>query len=217
MSNSVTAIASSGPAPAKAASSDQVQNRNDAAKAGSVDAKSLLNAAIVSSTLNVSLGAKDDPMALLLKSALTGVNEALKGQLGENAVEQAAGQDQSAEATAGRIVALSTAFYDAFRQQHAGEDQDVVLQKFLTTIRGGVEQGFKEARDILKGLSVLSGGIADTIDQTEALVRQGYADFEAAQRQGGKDNASTDASTSVSTITSTSAVSSKLSIYSAGA
>lgn len=215
MSNSVTAPAGSGAAPAQAASSDKIQNKNDAAKTSTVDAKAQLNAAIVSSALNVAIGAKDDPMALLLKSALTGINEALKDQFGDNAIERAVGQDNSAEGTAGRIVALSTAFYDAFRQQHVGEDPDQVLQKFIDTIRGGAERGFKEARDILKGLSVLNGGIADTIDQTEALVRQGYADFEAAHRQGGKDgqdNTSTGATVSTST-----AVHSKLSIYSAGA
>ncbi len=219
MSNSVTALASSAAAPAQAAASDKVQNKNEAAKASSVDAKSQLNAAIVSSALNVSIGAKDDPMALLLKSALTGINEALKGQMGDNAIEKAVGQDNSAEGTANRIVSLSTAFYDAFRQQHAGEDPDSVLQKFLDTIRGGAQQGFKEARDILKGLSVLNGGIADTIDQTEALVQQGYADFEAAHRQGGKDGpGDTSAGAAGSaTVSGASSVRSKLSIHSASA
>ncbi|UUZ55674.1 DUF5610 domain-containing protein [Massilia sp. H-1] len=65
-------------------------------------------------------GLSNDPLALLLRSAIEGVNEALAPTLGKDAIQNAAAtQDNSPEATAGRIVQLSTAFYDAFRQQKA--------------------------------------------------------------------------------------------------
>ena len=79
-------------------------------------------------------------------------------------------------------MSLSTGFYEAFKQQHPGEDANDVLTKFMDTIRGGFEKGAKEAQDILSGMGVLSGDIASNIDETLTQVRQGYDDFEAAQR-----------------------------------
>ena len=145
-------------------------------------AKLQLNASIVQASLTVSIGAQDNPLALVFKSALTGINEALSNA-GLDPVESAVDQDNTPDGTAGRIVALSTGFYAAFKQQHAGEDDASVLQKFMDTIRGGFEKGFKEAQDILDGLSVLNGDIASNIDKTHDNVLKGYADFEAAQKQ----------------------------------
>ena len=44
-------------------------------------------------------------------------------------------------------------------------------------IGGGIDQGFKEARDILNSLGVLEGEIADNIDKTYELVQTGLQDF----------------------------------------
>lgn len=162
-------------------------------------AKAQLNASIVQASLTVSIGAQDEPLALLLKSALTGINEALRGQFGDNAIQNAMSQDNSPEGTAGRIVSLSTAFYGAYQQQHAGEDPDQMLSNFMDTIKGGMEQGFKEARDILTGLQVLNGDIAGNVDKTYDLVQKGYADFEAAQRKAA--SAATPSATPPSTST----------------
>lgn len=140
-----------------------------------------LNASIVQSTLSVSIGAQNEPLALVLKSAITNINEALKGQYGDDAIQNAMGQDNTPEGTAGRIVGLSTAFFEAYKQQHVGEDPQAVLDKFMSTIKGGMERGFQEARDILTGLNVLNGGVASNVDKTYELVQKGYADFAAAQ------------------------------------
>lgn len=182
MSNhvSVNATVAAPTAPAGVAASQQTDG---AGPAPAAQARLQLNASIVQASLTVSIGAQDDPLALLLKSALTGINEALRGQLGDNAIENAMGQDNTPDGTAGRIVALSTAFYGAYQKQHAGEDPEQMLSNFMATIKGGMEQGFKEARDILGGLNVLNGDIAANIDKTYQLVQKGYADFEAAQRK----------------------------------
>ncbi|WP_395406459.1 DUF5610 domain-containing protein [Pseudoduganella sp. UC29_106] len=47
----------------------------------------------------------------------------------------------------------------------------------MDTIKGGVEQGFKEARDILQGLNVLGGDVAANIDKTYELVMKGFDSF----------------------------------------
>lgn len=144
--------------------------------------KSQQNSAILQTSLEVSIQSKNQPLALLLKSAIASINDLLEPQFGENAIQAAAKDDNTPAGTAGRIVSLSTGFFAAFKQQHPGEDAAGVLADFMATIRRGFEQGAKEAQGILEGMGVLDGDIASNIDKTLELVRQGYADFEAAQR-----------------------------------
>lgn len=144
--------------------------------------KTQQNASILQASLDVSIQSKNQPLALLLKSAIAEINELLKPQFGENAIQAAASQDNTPDGTAERIVSLSTGFLDAFKQQHKGENADELLTTFMATIRSGFEKGAEEAQGILKGMGVLTGDIASNIEKTLVLVRQGYADFEAAQR-----------------------------------
>ncbi|MBL4743708.1 MAG: DUF5610 domain-containing protein [Cycloclasticus sp.] len=142
-------------------------------------AKRQLNAAILESTISVT--AADSPNALVLKAALEGINEVLSATLGagDNAIQDAydSGLDVSPEATAGRIVSLSTAFFSSYQVQHPGLEQGDALQSFTALIREGIDKGFSEARDILDGLSVLEGDIASNIDKTYDLVQLGLDSF----------------------------------------
>ncbi|WP_342113895.1 DUF5610 domain-containing protein, partial [Pseudoduganella sp. OTU4001] len=161
---------------------------NDMAISASTRAKLQLNVSILQESASVSLNSENDPLALLYKSAITSINEQLEADFGPDAIQNAASQDNSPEATAGRIVSLSTAFFSAFQQQHSELEGDDALNRFMETIKGGIEKGFKEARDILQGLQVLGGDIASNIDKTYELVQKGLDDFVANQ---GK-NTSTD-------------------------
>ncbi len=78
-----------------------------------------LNSAIVQTTMNVAINAGNEPLALLLKSAINGINEELQPTLGKDAIQNAAAsQDNSPEATADRILSMSTAFYGAYREKN---------------------------------------------------------------------------------------------------
>lgn len=154
-----------------------VQSKDDSKLSPAARAKADLNVSIVQASLTVSLNSSNEPLSVLLKTALTGINEALKDDFGDNAIQNAVSQDNTPEGTAGRIVSLSTAFYEAYKQQHAGEDETETLNNFINTLKKGVDQGFKEARDVLQGLKVLNGDIASNIDKTYDLVQQGFADF----------------------------------------
>src|SRR5512143_3684452 len=59
------------------------------------EAKTQQNAAILQASLDVSLQSKNEPLALLLKSAINGINELLKPQFGDNAIQAAASQDNT--------------------------------------------------------------------------------------------------------------------------
>ncbi len=150
----------------------------DSAATTATKAKAALNTAIVQASLNVSISSGNEPLALLYKSAIEGINEKLAPTLGPDAIQNAAAnQDNSADATADRIVKLSTAFYDAYRKQNGLEDNEDSRKQFIDVIQGGFEQGFKEAQDVLQGLKVLGGDIAAGIDKTHELVLKGFQDF----------------------------------------
>ncbi|MBG6220358.1 MULTISPECIES: DUF5610 domain-containing protein [unclassified Janthinobacterium] len=170
---------------------DKVQQKDGVKTEMSVNERSKLqlNASIMQASMNVSIASENAPLALLYKTAITNINEALKGQYGEDAIGNAASQDNSAEATASRIVSLSTGFFDAYKKQNPGLDDATALSKFMDTISGGMEKGFKEARDILSGLNVLNGDLASNIDKTYELVQKGYADFIAARSSNKDDGA----------------------------
>ncbi len=181
-----------------AGSAAQVQSTDDTKQLSpAAKAKAELNASIVQASLSVSISSSNDPMSVVLKTALTGINEALKADYGDDAIQNAMSQDNTPEGTAGRIVSLSTAFYEAYKQQHPGEDEETTLNNFVNTLKKGVDQGFKEAREVLQGLNVLNGDIASNIDKTYDLIQQGYDDFIAAHTT--KSAAESGASTSTST------------------
>ncbi|MYM65561.1 hypothetical protein GTP45_01765 [Pseudoduganella sp. FT55W] len=172
-----------------------VQSRDDKPVSAAAKAKADLNVSIVQASLTVSLNSSNEPLSVVLKTALTGINEALKDDFGDNAIQNAVSQDNTPEGTAGRIVSLSTAFYEAYKQQHPGEDETETLNNFIGTLKKGVDQGFKEARDVLQSLKVLNGDIASNIDKTYDLVQQGYADFIAAHQPKPREEEAAQAAT----------------------
>lgn len=137
------------------------------------------NSAIVRSQMEVSLKMGNEPMALLYKTALSAINEALDPTQETKPIQTAYDNkiDVSPEATATRIVSLATGFFQAFQQQNPDIAPEESLNKFMSVISGGIETGFKDARDILESLSVLDGKIATDIDSTYDLVQEGLKHF----------------------------------------
>ena len=158
----------------------QAKKIDRAPESAAVTARNQLNQGILQASLEVSLSAGNEPMALLLKTAIEGVNKELEGDLGANAIQNSydSGIDVSPQATADRIVQMSTAFFDRYHANHKGLSVDDALKSFTELIGKGVDQGFKEARDILSGLGVLDhGDIGKNIDATYELVQKGLQAF----------------------------------------
>lgn len=141
--------------------------------------RSQLNAQIVQSSLDVSISSGNDGLALLYRSAIEHLNEQLAPELGPNAIQNAMGQDNSPEGTAGRILSQTLAFFDGYARQHPNKDPEQLLHDFVDTIRGGFEKGYAEAAKILEGLGVMGEGshVVQEIGKTYELVQQGYDDF----------------------------------------
>jgi len=152
---------------------------NEVQEPTSVTQQKQLNASILEATLKYEGTIGNQPQSLLLKTALEGINEALKELGVEKTIEQSTEQqiDVSPEATAERIVAFSTQFFPQYLEQHPEGDEQEALTKFIEVIASGIDLGFSDARNVLSGLNVLEGEIATNIDKTYELVQQGLSDF----------------------------------------
>jgi hypothetical protein len=141
--------------------------------------KQKLNATIMENQLKLSTGDDENSMKLLYKTALEGINSELEAEFGPNAAEKIknSGVDTSPQATADRIVGFATAFYQKFSEQNPDMPEEERLDKFIALVGGGVDKGFEDARGILDGLGVLKGKVADDIDSTYSLIKDGFAKF----------------------------------------
>lgn len=149
-------------------------------------ARDELNVQILQASVEVSLKAGDQSQALLFRSAIERINELLSPTLGPDAIQSKMGDDNSPEATAERILSLSTGFFDAYAAQHPDDDPDQVAKNFVELIRSGFEKGFSEAKEILQGLKVFGGEIESGVMKTYELVSKGYDEFLASKLGGGK-------------------------------
>lgn len=168
-----------------------LEEAKKAAASSSQGQKNLHNAQVLEASLQVSIQAGNDGLALLYRTAVDEINTALESELGPDAIQNAMSQDNSAEATAGRIVSLSTAMFDVYAARHPDKALAEVAQDFVNVIRGGFEQGYQEAQDILNSLGVLGEGspIAQGIAKTFELVQKGYDDWLASKLAATSDTA----------------------------
>ncbi|MDT3334335.1 DUF5610 domain-containing protein [Shewanella sp. SP1S1-7] len=141
--------------------------------------KQLMNQAILSAQQDVNIKSGDQSMILLYRAAIESINKELAPTMGENAIQTAYdnGVDTSPEATADRIVSFATQFFSIHQQQNSGMSLNEQLDSFMGIIGGAIDNGFKEAKDILSGLRVLQGDIADGVDKTYGLVQEGLQAF----------------------------------------
>lgn len=112
----------------------------------------------------------------LYRSAVEQLNAVLEPELGANTTQNVAGQDNSVEATASRILSLSTGFFEAYAARYPDKDPETVAKDFVSLIRGGFEKGYAEAKDILSGLNIMgdsspiAAGIAKRISWCKKAV-----------------------------------------------
>ncbi|UIN20945.1 DUF5610 domain-containing protein [Herbaspirillum frisingense] len=162
---------------ASGTSNDKIAEARKANLLTEAGAKAQFNLSIVQSSLEVSLQSGNDPLSLVYKTAIENINDILRPQLGDQAVQNAASQDNSPEGTAGRIVSFITNMFELYKQNNPDKDDATNIDDYMNLIFKGVDQGFKEARGILESLSVLQGDIASNIDKTYDLVQKSLNDF----------------------------------------
>lgn len=163
--------------------------RPESVKSGVESSRMALNVSIIQASAEVSLSAGNHSMNLLFRSAIEQLNVVLAPEFGDNAIQpaSASGMDFSPQATAERIVSMSTAFFGKYAENHPEKDLETALNDFIKLIGGGIDKGFAEARQILDGLKVLEGDIASNIDKTYELVQAGLKAFMENQSPSGTE------------------------------
>lgn len=144
--------------------------------------KDMANQQILKASEQVALGSKNEPLALLYRSAIEEINTILEPALGEGAIQAAAANpgDWTPTATANRIVSFATGFWGAYRDKNSGGELESTLGSFMDTIRGAIDKGFGEAKDILEGLKVFQGVVEENANETYELIQEGLDRFEQA-------------------------------------
>ncbi len=111
------------------------------------------------------------------------LNELLKGDLPDG-LEGLNPDEVTPEATAERIVTGATSYFEVFARQNPTLTGEELLNRFLSTIRGGIDKGYTQAVGILEGLGAFEfDGVKSGVQKTKGLIDQKLAAFEAFKRE----------------------------------
>jgi hypothetical protein len=159
--------------------SGEAPARPETTEAPELTARKRQNLAILQASEQVSLKSGNRSLALVFTAAIDAINKELAPELGDNAIQRAHsdGLDVSPEATAERIVSLTTGLFSRFQAHRPELGPSQQVERFMELITSGIERGFAEAREVLDGLGVLEGEIATNIDRTFERVQEGLAEF----------------------------------------
>jgi len=127
---------------------------------------------------------KDDNFQELYKAlSLTGkeivdkINEQLKVVLPDG-VQSLKPQDVTPDATASRIVAGVTAFFDTYAKQNKNLSGEKLVDSFISEVQKGVTQGYGDAFKYLEGIGAFKvGGVQAGIEKTRSLIDEKLAAF----------------------------------------
>jgi hypothetical protein len=128
--------------------------------------------------LSLNDGVKPASFAISAKEILAAINKELgeKYTLDPETVDQA---DYTPEKTADRIVAGVTAFYSGYRKSNPELSDEEALDRFMKAARSGVDKGYGQAYDILKGLGAFEvEGVEEGIAKTKSLIEEKFLAFE---------------------------------------
>jgi len=165
------------------------------ASAMSAENKQQLNRTILESQLSLSMKSDNKSMTLLYRSLTESISSTMAedtapaketGATGEPKYQD---EDTSPKATAERIVAFATRFYEAYQKNHPELQGEDALNGFLDLMKGAIDKGFGDARKMLDGMQQLQGKVATDIDDTYGLVQSGLEDFRKRQQEAMKSAA----------------------------
>ncbi len=120
-----------------------------------------------------------------LQSALTTqIGKNVESMLGKNGLSlyDAVGSDWSAEATSDRIVAGTTALLGVFARQNPELSDTELLDRFESTIRAGIDRGYREALGILEAVSTFSPEVRELGQKTISMTQDKLTSWFAEQR-----------------------------------
>jgi len=142
---------------------------------------------VIESTLgdktNASFSDLYKSLSVTAKQIVDKINEALKAKL-PNGVQSLSPKEVTPDATAERIVQGATSYFDVFAKQNPELRGVELLNKFLETIKGGIETGYGDAVSTLGGLGAFEfDGVKSGIERTKSLISEKLAAWEAFKRK----------------------------------
>lgn len=121
-------------------------------------------------TINVNFKERLKGLTITAREIVKKLNELLADKV-PNGVESLSVEDHTPEATASRIVQGVVAFLPAFAKQNPGLSEEEALDKFMETVKGGIQKGYDEAFSILEGLGAFEvDGIKSGVEETKILI-----------------------------------------------
>jgi hypothetical protein len=122
-------------------------------------------------------------LTIAAKKVIDKLNELLQTQLPQG-IQSLKPEEVTSEATADRIVTGATSYFDIFAKQHPNLQGDELLDKFMETIRGGIQQGYDSASKTLEDIGAFQfDGVKQGIEETKALVEQKLQAYESYMRE----------------------------------
>lgn len=121
-----------------------------------------------------------------LQSALTTeIGKNVQDVLGKHglSLDDTAGMDWSADATSDRIVAGTTSMLSTFARQNPDLEGEALLDKFETTIRGGIDKGYQQALSILEAVSTFSPEVKELGAKTISMTHDKLTEWFAARKE----------------------------------
>ncbi len=134
-------------------------------------------------TVNIDFKDKFKTLNLTAQEIVKKLNELLQSTLPEG-IESLNPDQYTSEATSTRIVQGVTAFFGVFKGQHPDLSEEEALDKFMDTVKSGVQKGYDDAFGTLKGLGAFDiDGIQKGVEQTKILIDQKLDSFYQAKRK----------------------------------
>lgn len=153
------------------------------------NAKFELQATIISSTLdqgsNDAIDTVDTSLSGLYagltgttKSIIDKLNELLKAKL-PNGIQSLKPEEVTPEATAERIVKGIAGLFSAYSKSNPDLSNEEIIEKFMNAARSGVQAGYDDAFDTLKGLGAFDiDGVQGGVEQTKILLETKLKELE---------------------------------------
>lgn len=128
--------------------------------------------------VNVNPAQLNKGLTILADEVIKKLNEILSPQLPEG-IQSLNVEDHTPEKTAERIFQGVTSLMATFARQNKDLEGEELIKEFMSTIRGGIQEGYGQAMGILGNIGALDfEGVESGIGETMSLLEQKLADFE---------------------------------------
>ncbi len=117
-------------------------------------------------------------LSVSAKQMVDKINELLKAKV-PNGVQSLSPSEVTPEATADRIVQGATSYFSVYSEQNPDLEGEDLIDSFMKTIRSGIDSGYSDAFNTLKGLGAFGvDGVQSGVEKTKSLIEEKLQKYE---------------------------------------